>query len=744
VTSGPYVGLDPFGPSHADYFFGRTLEAEVLVDLVLARPCVVYYGASGVGKSSILNVGLPRALSERAVVAKLATRRDWHDPKSFKPWLDATLVAAAEASQHLLVLVLDQFEEFFLYADSAHCRALAGSLSELERIRELEVKLLISLRDDSLHRLDGLRRELPRLLDTTLELRHLDKQGVRQAILGPLSAWNRGRMPVVGIDDDFADTLLSQLASDGASAHGRVELAFLQLALQKVWDAEGAVAARHLHTGTLTKQLKGLGGIAALHVNQVLGSMPAEDRALLAKLIDRLVSPAGGKVMLLARDLARRFKLDESKVHELFQPLGAAQGRVLRAVDLPAGRGYEIVHDVLAHPLQRWCAELEAESERLRANQEAEARRKAEKDRKAALRNSRIAAGLFLLAVTAGIAAAVYALRAQRAEAVAQLAKDGLQQRVNELAASNRALDEAKRSALNLAAEKEVEAGKAKAAADAASAARAIAESANARYLAAERIAAEARGKEQTARTEAEAARIEVERTKAREAKSAADEARSAAQRESRYKADLQAVLQAAGQQGQRPLGTLPVELDSRRDRGAHTDLSFGRFAADSFRLAAESDLAYFSSGGLRGNRLYPAGEPIRATDVLMEFPFSNRIVKAQVDGTVVRRILEAGFTRAPIVGVQLSGVVVEVDAMRPVGQRVVGARIGGSALDPSRMYWVATNEFNAAGGDNLPKLSEHASVSDVGLDLRIVMEAVRRGQVEPDLTQPRVTMRSP
>ncbi len=57
----PYVGLAPFETEHADYFFGRSLDSAVLADNVLARPITVLYGASGVGKSSVLNVGLPKS-----------------------------------------------------------------------------------------------------------------------------------------------------------------------------------------------------------------------------------------------------------------------------------------------------------------------------------------------------------------------------------------------------------------------------------------------------------------------------------------------------------------------------------------------------------------------------------------------------------------------------------------------------------------------------------------------------------
>jgi hypothetical protein len=71
----PYVGLDSFEAAHAAYFFGRNQESKIIADHVLARPVTVLYGASGVGKSSIINVGLPAALKQIAETWRAARAR---------------------------------------------------------------------------------------------------------------------------------------------------------------------------------------------------------------------------------------------------------------------------------------------------------------------------------------------------------------------------------------------------------------------------------------------------------------------------------------------------------------------------------------------------------------------------------------------------------------------------------------------------------------------------------------------
>lgn len=127
----PYVGLDPFDSAHSDYFFGRDRESRIIADHVLARPVTVVYGPSGVGKSSILNVGLPRALKEITEAERddyeadgsdpatassadsgfiIRRLRDWQEPARAEELLTAW---TAEKTEKPVLVVLDQFEEYF-------------------------------------------------------------------------------------------------------------------------------------------------------------------------------------------------------------------------------------------------------------------------------------------------------------------------------------------------------------------------------------------------------------------------------------------------------------------------------------------------------------------------------------------------------------------------------------------------------------------------------------------------------
>ena len=62
----PYQGLVPYSESDAEWFFGRDEWSATVADNLRAYRITVLYGASGVGKSSLLHAGVVRMLNDEA------------------------------------------------------------------------------------------------------------------------------------------------------------------------------------------------------------------------------------------------------------------------------------------------------------------------------------------------------------------------------------------------------------------------------------------------------------------------------------------------------------------------------------------------------------------------------------------------------------------------------------------------------------------------------------------------------
>jgi formylglycine-generating enzyme required for sulfatase activity len=391
----PYVGLDPFDSAHADYFFGRRRESKIIADHVLTRPVTVLYGPSGVGKSSILNVGLPAALKqfadtereEEAEVGQpevgtaaaegidgdftIRRLRDWQDPAKAEELLSTW---AAETASRPILVILDQFEEYFLYRDRTRMQGLDRALDNVAARRDPPLHLLFGIRDDALHQLDQLRAFIPGILETTIELRGLNDGGVREAILGPIERYNESFRQVtpITVEDALVATLIRQLKeADNAFGRGpvipgaerRIELPYLQLALTKLWTAEGGAAATAMREVTLIHQLGGVGRIVRDHVNGVMGHLNTREQVLCARMFDRLVNAIGGKIAYPTVALANAEvvgpNVTEGEVEAVLNKLTPKDARILKPVMTGGLPGFEIFHDVLGLPVLEWKRDQE-------------------------------------------------------------------------------------------------------------------------------------------------------------------------------------------------------------------------------------------------------------------------------------------------------------------------------------------------------------------------------------------------
>ena len=157
-------------------------------------------------------------------------------------------------------------------------------------------------------------------------------------------------------------------------------------------------------------------------------------------------------------------------------------------------------------------------------------------------------------------------------------------------------------------------------------------------------------------------------------------------------------------------LGRTETELDSRNVTVRTQEAAIGNLFADAMREAIGADVAITNGGGLRGNRIYPAGSEITRRDVLKEFPFGNVTVLLEMTGAQIRRALEHGLSRIeeptgrfP----QVSGLRVTADRARPAGSRILSVEVGGKPLDDAARYKVATNDFMLKGGDGFEVMKD-------------------------------------
>jgi WD40 repeat protein len=439
APASPYKGLAPFEDSDLDalLFFGREREIEVIAANLIAARITVLYGPSGVGKSSVLCAGVAHRL-RREQAAGVIVFASWAgDPVaslieaaggSGDSLVDA-LADAADRAGGDLYLILDQFEECFLYHKGGG--AFAEELAKLLRRGGLRVNVLIGMREDSLARLDALKASIPNLLSNRLRLERLDRLAGTAAILGPIRRYNElaAASDEVEIEPQLEQAILDQVAAGrvelSAAGRGqpltardenRIEAPYLQLVLTRLWDVERVRGSRTLHLSTL-RELGGAEHIVEDHLERAMAELTPREKGAAAAMYNFLVTPSGTKIAHGIRDLAGYAAVDEDEATGVLQRLTAE--RIVRASSTngPSTTRYEIFHDVLAEAVVAWRTRYEAE-------RALEAERLHHQQRQRRLMRI-FAAALVAFAVMAAVA--VYAL-AERSDARHQAALAEAQQ----------------------------------------------------------------------------------------------------------------------------------------------------------------------------------------------------------------------------------------------------------------------------------------------------------------------------
>ena len=179
-----------------------------------------------------------------------------------------------------------------------------------------------------------------------------------------------------------------------------------------------------------------------------------------------------------------------------------------------------------------------------------------------------------------------------------------------------------------------------------------------------------------------------------------------------------------------------PVELNGDRENVRVRETNLGNVVADSLYQYGQTgfshptDIAVTNGGGLR--ETIAKGKPITKGNVIAVLPFGNTISQIQVTGQQVFDMFEkslgsilqvdkAGKTVLDENGqpllepsggfLQISGAKVYYDTNLTAGKRVLAIQVKNRAtglyekLDLEKVYYLATNDFLAAGGDGYTML---------------------------------------
>ncbi|MHC4933895.1 MAG: nSTAND1 domain-containing NTPase, partial [Planctomycetota bacterium] len=297
----PYPGLAAFTEADAEFFFGREDEVAKMWRKLTSRRLLAVIGPSGVGKSSFLRAGViparpegwgvlvcqpgeaPFAALARALVPEFAG-----DIEATAQLVDirdgdraVAMVSRWRDRYGQALLILDQFEELFTLNPPETQERFATTLRRL--VDDADVHVLLSLRDDFLHRCHKQRPLVPVFEDLT-PVGQPDTEALVRALIEPARR--------LGFEFEDAD-LPREMASEVEGE--RSALPLLAFAVARLWDE------RETESRTLTQdaydEIGGVGGALGQHAEATLKAVGDERMPIVREIFRNLVTAEGTRAV---------------------------------------------------------------------------------------------------------------------------------------------------------------------------------------------------------------------------------------------------------------------------------------------------------------------------------------------------------------------------------------------------------------------------------------------------------------
>ncbi len=375
LAGGPYRFLDHYRVEDAELFYGREQETDEIIEMIREHPVSVLYGALGRGKTSLLCAGVMARMLDEAAEADEDHGTAWlpvyvrtgddplqaareaiidtlreHDIAEIEPdgsSLCETVRTALEVSGRPIVLLLDQFEEYFVKTGDRLQQQFADQLAEAIEEADGNLRVLISIREDYLGQLYELRHQFPEILHHVYRLRKLSERQAKVAAIKPSSNFH------LTVEEELVNRVLEDLCHDGGC-----EPTELQIVMDRLYQSLSP--GQHTIGAHAYEALEGADRILRDYLEHAIHQLPAWERRTVRNILKQLAASSELKAVRTVERIAAEVGQSEENVERILARLEDL--RLVRRVGKPEKRQYELVHEYIAERIEDWMSERQIET----------------------------------------------------------------------------------------------------------------------------------------------------------------------------------------------------------------------------------------------------------------------------------------------------------------------------------------------------------------------------------------------
>jgi Leucine-rich repeat (LRR) protein len=386
----PFKFLDSYTAEDKDIFFGREEEVDQLYQMIYQSDILLLYGASGTGKTSLIQCGLASKFQkhdwleifvrrhknlneslQKSLIAVGGQKEESREDSSENlDWLndlmkddEITTVSTKTLSKtqvflkniylkHFrpIYLIFDQFEELFILGSKEEQAQFITTVQEILKV-EQPVKLIFSIREEYLGSLYEFERAVPELFRKKLRIDPMNLSNVKDVVLGA----TRAKKSIVHINEEEADAIAEKVFEKirGKEKTLTIQLPYLQVFLDKFYrhiskDKSKNPTTEATFSLSALEEIGDIGDILRDFLDEQIVEISKDqncERKTIWKILSPFVTIDGTKEPIDIDTLDQNFPNIQKDLIE-HVVIALMNNRILRYIE--EEELYEIAHDSLA------------------------------------------------------------------------------------------------------------------------------------------------------------------------------------------------------------------------------------------------------------------------------------------------------------------------------------------------------------------------------------------------------------